>query len=431
MPANSSTVSSFEAENLGATLSDATARQGQKRRSMSRRSGQVGTVVKAGKWWRVRFRLDMPGAERRQMSVRVAPAGREKSPPPEVRRKAMEIVASSGANSVEHFRRVVAIEDGLTFREQAKRWLAESELRDKVTPEGALENWINPVLGDMILADVNNGAMKRLVETMRGKLSPQTIRTYTSFVKLVVASALDEDLNELYPRVWKNERIGIPTLGRGSQRQPAQTTASMNLLVAHSEDWQKVLAVLLGASGMRIAEILGLDVRHIVDEGSTIQVRQQAADLQVVPVLKTEAGFRDVDLTSGVASLLGEFIGGRKQGLLFSTEQGTPHLQSNLLRRWLHPLQQDLGLEVCGLHSFRRFRNTHLRKSACPENLRKFWIGHAPSSLDVAYDKSCVDVEWRKLVAEKIGIGFEINAEVVPSAPNVPRAPESEIAVTA
>ena len=41
---------------------------------MSRRSGQSGTVVKQGNWFRVRFRLDIPGQyDRKQMNEKICP----------------------------------------------------------------------------------------------------------------------------------------------------------------------------------------------------------------------------------------------------------------------------------------------------------------------------------------------------------------------
>jgi hypothetical protein len=85
-------------------------RRGQK--SMSRRSGQNGTVV-VGNWYRVRWRMDVEGQnERIKMSEKVAPAvfdrnGKPKLASAEVERKAREIVEKSGANSEQRFNRVV------------------------------------------------------------------------------------------------------------------------------------------------------------------------------------------------------------------------------------------------------------------------------------------------------------------------------------
>jgi hypothetical protein len=107
------------------TIPPATAEQRRRGKSMSRRSGQAGTVVKDGGWYRVRFRIDVPGQhERKQMSVKVCPtSGPELMTKSERQRRKVEVLNSFGANSVEQFNKVNAIGIGHTFREQAKKWL--------------------------------------------------------------------------------------------------------------------------------------------------------------------------------------------------------------------------------------------------------------------------------------------------------------------
>ena len=79
------------------------------------------------------------------------------------------------------------------------------------------------------------------------------------------------------------------------------------------------------------------------------------------------------------------------------------------------------GTYKAGNHAFRRFRNTHLRnRTACPEGLVKFWMGHADESMGDLYDKIKEDVAFRKEWAEKCGFGFNLPS-VVPNVPIVPR----------
>src|SRR5215471_5892611 len=116
-------------------LPHAQPKQRRNRKSMSSRSGQNGTVVIAGKWYRVRWRMDVAGQQARtNMSERIAPVvfdkhGEPKPPSVEVQRKAREIVEKSGANSEQYFNRVVLGE--VTFREQAKTYLRWISTRDR------------------------------------------------------------------------------------------------------------------------------------------------------------------------------------------------------------------------------------------------------------------------------------------------------------
>ena len=115
------------------TVPSATAEQRRRGKSMSRRSGQLGTIVKEGGWYRLRFRIDVPGQhQRKQMSVKICPtSGPELLTKSERQGRKVKILDSFGANSKEHFDRVMAIETGHTFREQAKKWLHQCMTRKR------------------------------------------------------------------------------------------------------------------------------------------------------------------------------------------------------------------------------------------------------------------------------------------------------------
>jgi integrase len=96
---------------------------------------------------------------------------------------------------------------------------------------------------------------------------------------------------------------------------------------------------------------------------------------------------------------------------LFQTKNGKPLSQSNVVRRSLHPILKTLGREKVGFHSFRRFRVTHLRKNRVPEDLLRFWIGHANKSVTDGYSMVKNDVAFRQMCAVNAGLGYEISHE--------------------
>jgi hypothetical protein len=114
-----------------------------------------------------------------------------------------------------------------------------------------------------------------------------------------------------------------------------------------------------------------------------------------------------------VGQLLREYIG-KRTCLLFSTKKGKPLCQSNILRRQLHLLQEELKIQTCGAHAFRRFRITHLRKNSVPEGLLQHWAGHSGKTITDGYDKVKDDLEFRKQVCKSVGLGFTIPA--IPAA---------------
>ena len=128
---------------------------------------------------------------------------------------------------------------------------------------------------------------------------------------------------------------------------------------------------------------------------------------------KTLAAVRDVDLCPALADMLKEFVGERRTGLLFVNRSGRPLAQSNVLRRSLHPLLKELKTEKAGFHSFRRFRATHLRKNRVPEDLLRFWLGHANKTITDDYSKVKDDVAFRDEVACEAGLGFALESPIV------------------
>jgi hypothetical protein len=117
-------------------------------------------------------------------------------------RRAREIIAGSGADTEEHFNKVVKQEIGITFREQAMLWIEQVKTRKRKPIalstlelwDGCLRNWLNPQIGELPLSEINNAALKGLVATMsKGGLSPKTIDNYAQVVKMVVASAVDKE----------------------------------------------------------------------------------------------------------------------------------------------------------------------------------------------------------------------------------------------
>jgi integrase len=412
---------------------------------MSRRSGQAGTIVKEGNWYRVRFRIDVPGQhERKQMSVKLCPiSGPELMTKSQRERRKVEIVNSFGANSEEQFNKVKAIEMGHTFREQAKKWMHQCMTRKRkpVKPatlrgwESYINNRLNPLIGDMVLPYINNGTLKMIGEKLsEAGLSPTTIRDVVRVMRWVKASAVNENGEELYPTKWNYEFADIPVVDH--QHTPMFTGEEVTKIIAKAEGQVRMMFVLFAASGLRAGELFGLEVKHF--NGNAITVEQSVWEGRV-QTPKTKSAFRQIDLHPTVAAMLRDFIGNRKDGFIFRTRTGTPFLQSNVLRSFLYPILEELGIEKQGFHSFRRFRVTHLESSYVPPALVKYWTGHAKSSdgevvqptVTDKYIKMEKDVKFRADVAERIGLGFEFpKTETEVIVPSVPKSQEMEVVVS-
>ncbi len=307
-----------------------------------------------------------------------------------------------------------------TFREQSEVWLTHLRTRNrKPIPDssvpsirGALTKWLVPSLGPLPLSEVNHTALRGLVEKMSNAgLAAKTIGTYIVMAKQIVESLADDDGQPIVPRKWDNDRIDLPIVNKREQRRATLTGTQIEALIAVcDESWEQVLYILSCASGLRISEALALDREHLSDDCSAIYVRQQVKANKLVACLKTDAAWRDVDLDPRIAEILREYVGTRI-GLLFPSRTGTPRSYSNTYNRSLRPKLEKLGFYVpgAGAHCFRRFRAAQLKRMACPDDLRKFWLGHASEDISDHYALQLLeDVERRKAAAAHVGLGFDV-----------------------
>ncbi|HWR34938.1 MAG TPA: site-specific integrase [Clostridia bacterium] len=256
--------------------------------------------------------------------------------------------------------------------------------------------------------------------------SPKTINTYTAIVKAVVASAFNDEGEEIHPRKWNHDFVDMTIVKKSNQNTPTFSSVVMTGLAAWKKLRERALFILCAATGLRIGEALGIEIdKHISPDFTTIYVRQKVRHGEVEQRLKTDNAYRDVDLHPLATKVLKDFVGKRKKGFLFCTKSGKPLNPSNVIRRHLHPALKQIGYInphtgtfKAGNHAFRRFRNTYLRNhTGCPDGLCKYWLGHADQDMSDLYDKIKEDVEFRKKWAEQCGLGFELPSVV----PNVPK----------
>jgi integrase len=154
-----------------------------------------------------------------------------------------------------------------------------------------------------------------------------------------------------------------------------------------------------------VGEAAGLEVSDVSADGMTLTIRRSVWNGRM-QTPKTANAFREIDLHPSLVAVLRGYIGQRVSGLLFSTSSGKPISQTNILKRSLHPILKDLQREKAGFHSFRRYRVTHLQKNRVPEDVLRFWIGHADKTVTDGYSKVKDDVAFRLLCATNVGLGL-------------------------
>ena len=148
-------------------------------RSMSRRRGQTPKIEKHGRFYTVRGREDEEGQEKRvHKRIKISPIDRNdpgwlnKSERDREARKAVGKLDDNGELVVRNSEPVTSRQ--VTFGEQCDRYMDQLREREKPAASSSLhafasyiENWLKPMLGNLRLGEINNGAAKRVTEWMK------------------------------------------------------------------------------------------------------------------------------------------------------------------------------------------------------------------------------------------------------------------------
>ena len=224
--------------------------------------------------------------------------------------------------------------------------------------------------------------------------------SYVQVVKLVVASAVNDEGEQVYPRTWNHDFIQLPVVRKDKQHRPSVTDADLKeILLSTTKRKYVMLFSLLAVTGLRIGEALALRSSDFGPDCRILQVRRSIWRGQEQEP-KTSNAMRIIDIPEVLASKLRDYVVSI-DGLLFATADGKPLQQRNVLRV-LHVRKH------VGFHAFRRFRLTWLRKNGVPKDLERFWMGHAPVEVGDLYSKLKDDVAFRQDWAERVGLGFEL-----------------------
>jgi hypothetical protein len=162
-------------------------------------------------------------------------------------RRAAEKLERLGINSAQQLsKQLLRLPSNSKEKSGSNPLPTENGIREQTTIDNrryALDRWIYPSFEGRLLADINNRTMKELVETMAWKLSPASVRDCVNIVKGVVASAINEDGEELFPRTWNEVYIDAPFVKH--QRQPSTNGEGVTAILNAASGLYRVLYTLL------------------------------------------------------------------------------------------------------------------------------------------------------------------------------------------
>jgi integrase len=172
------------------------------------------------------------------------------------------------------------------------------------------------------VSEVGNGALRQFVEILTAaRLAPKTIVNVVTVVKFIVASAVDEEGDQIHPRVWNYEFIQLPLVVKEKQNRPTITEAEISAMVTTLKGRDAVLVALVAGTGLRIGEALAIRTDDFDPLCRLLQVRRSVwRRREQAP--KTLNAIRPVDIPESLAQVLCRYIKGRGKGHLFTTRAG-------------------------------------------------------------------------------------------------------------
>jgi integrase len=179
-----------------------------------------------------------------------------------------------------------------------------------------------------LLAEVSNKAVRELVEKMSAvNLSAKTIVNYIQVAKLVIASAVDAEGQEVYPRKWNPDFIQLPVVCKKKQHRPTVTEEDLVDILRRTRERKYVaLFALLAETGLRIGEALGVKAADFGPNCRVLHVRRSIwRGKEQEP--KTPYSVRVIDIPEVLARELRDYLSDVSD-YLFATVQGKPQDRS-------------------------------------------------------------------------------------------------------
>jgi len=348
---------------------------------MARRRFQNGWVFKKGRNWVFRYREDIRRLDgtvfRKQRSVVLGRlrGKREAQTEATKRLRAINGGAQRPQSSMtfsdfwnEYFDPEV-IEKRKISTQQMYRYLAQKHLL--------------PFLGTRPLCDLARGEIQDFINLkQREDYSPKTLRHFRNLLGKVFSAAMSRDFMATNPA----RSLEMPTMEKRRQSRVLTLQEIADLLKAFDEQLRAIF--LLGLlPGLRIGEILGLQVSDLDLEDRFFYVRRNVYRGHVQSAPKTPAGERWVPIASSVLPALEAWLHVRSDDSqwLFPNEAGKPYYERNLLRRKLWPVCDRLGIPRFGWHSLRHTFSTYGGNSGVPLPVLQYLLGHASVETTMLY----------------------------------------------
>ncbi|WP_432477198.1 tyrosine-type recombinase/integrase [Nocardioides sp. GXQ0305] len=277
----------------------------------------------------------------------------------------------------------VAPNDRTTVRDFAERWARsrphrESTRRQVVT---YLRHLDETPLGARPLRLVRPSEVQEFISNRNAAgYAPQTVRNLYTWIRAVFSAAVEDRLILHTPCTRK---IVLPKLVKD---EIVPLTVEQVRALAEAMEPRYAAGVLLqAATGVRISELLALQVRDVDFLRRTVRVeRQLSRNGREFVEPKSEHGYRTIPLATEVVEALSQHVAAyppNEDGVLLTTTHGNPIRQDLFTCVQFRRAAQVAGLSDVTPHDLRHHFASVLLMMGLPTNVVAKYLGHGSSRL--------------------------------------------------
>jgi integrase len=336
-------------------------------KTMSRRTGQNGTVEERNGAWRGRFLVDVPGKMERQKRSVVLGFKKDMTKS-EARRKLKEIIRQEGIDLPTY-----VIPSTQSFAQKVEQWEQTYVVKRKPSNQDLmryhLKVYLLPKWGKTPVELITAQAVNEWVGAPElAHLSPITIKGIVSTLQLALGKRFGRGA------------ISYPSQDEVEDDPRCYLAEEVKKIVEAAKGQYKVLFKLAAETGARAGELYALTVDDLLFEHNVIRINKSMYR-QKTGSPKTKNATRWINVKPYVMEMLKAHLNGRTEGLVFQSKRKTPLVNCTVLNKHLHPLLRKLGLERGGMHGFRHHRVSTLVMAGTAIEVIKKWIGHGSEEM--------------------------------------------------
>lgn len=289
----------------------------------------------------------------------------------------VEVWASTQAEVVKRMASALPPGPEVTVADWSARWLATLTNRAQTGLSYADRlKHVLPVLGHLRVTAVTSADIEHLAARLTQTLARSTTAAVLTVTGAMFRAAVRARIIPTDP-VREARRPRVPRT-----RRDVYPPADLARVVAAAGTYAGAgPAALMAAVGMRLGEVIGLDVPDFDPAAGTLAItRTFVSALGTTNPPKSENGVRTIKLPACAVPVLVAAVGTRKSGPLFPTATGK-RTRPTTIDRGVRAVLRDLGLTPRGSHSLRHSVASALIAAGVPVADVARFLGDAPETI--------------------------------------------------